>query len=61
MAQQIQKIGSGGVALLISDDVKHTSKAVNNLEDHDQEQQNFCKVFYGPQEKFNKEADRQFS
>ena len=43
MAQQIQKTGSGGVAFLINDDVKHTSKAVNNLEDHDQEQQNFCR------------------
>ena len=67
-----KKLGSGGVALLIRDDIKHMCKQVNDLEDQDQEilwcelsshnQKTFIGVFYGPQEKCShEEADRQFS
>ena len=67
-----RKLGSGGVALLVRDDIKHMTKLVQEIEDYDQEilwiEINMCKekvfigVYYGPQEKCsNEEADRQYS
>ena len=69
-----KKAGSGGVALLFRDDIKHMVKPVQDLEDHEQEiiwgevsacsntPKLFVGVYYGPQEKCSiEEADRQYS
>ena len=67
-----KKTGSGGVAILIRDDIKHMAEQVEGLEDQDQEivwvkikinkAPVYIGVFYGPQEKCSKEeSQRQFS
>ena len=67
-----QKTGSGGVAFLVRDDIKHMVEQVEGLEDHEQEiiwvklkvsqAPVHIGVFYGPQEKCSKEeSQRQFS
>ena len=66
-----RKHGSGGVAILVREDIKHMTERIEDMEDHEQEiiwiriknkTPVDIGVFYGPQEKCsNEEAQRQYS
>ena len=66
-----RKPGSGGVAILVREDIKHMTERIEDMEDHEQEiiwiriknkTPVDIGVFYGPQEKCsNEEAQRQYS